>query len=393
MLRALPGTSRRLGPPRRIASTLKGYVADYRATKVDGNETSYVGLRDAETVNRMPPQGTEPDIHPEYYREMTRVLPATGVATIRNGRVLTSTGTIIGPDDCLVAEVSQTFLTDDPGVHPVFFRLRLPRIRYVDGAVAVLTNFRSNIYYHWLFDTLPRYQILRDSGLPYDWLVVPTNARFQKEALALLPIDPQRIINDPDAHIEAETLLVPTLPGTSGNAPIWACDFIRRSFLPHAYRPGPSRGRRIYISRERSGTRRILNEQELVEALEREGFERVFPEELPFVEQVRLFHEAEIVIGAHGSGLTNLVFCREATPVIELFSPNYVAVSYWALCNQLKLDYHYVVGEGGRHRLAGRGRVHEDIIVNPAKVKSVLSSLSPTNAVFGAEVARSELLV
>ncbi|WP_272506981.1 glycosyltransferase 61 family protein [Salinibacter sp.] len=36
-------------------------------------------------------------------------------------------------------------------------------------------------------------------------------------------------------------------------------------------------------------------------------------EDLSFPDQVELFAESEIVVGAHGAGLANLLFCRDAT--------------------------------------------------------------------------------
>merc|ERR1711865_147277 len=36
------------------------------------------------------------------------------------------------------------------------------------------------------------------------------------------------------------------------------------------------------------------------------------------MEQVRMFHHAQLVIGAHGSGLANTIFCKEGTVVLEL---------------------------------------------------------------------------
>ena len=48
------------------------------------------------------------------------------------------------------------------------------------------------------------------------------------------------------------------------------------------------------------------------------GFEIYFLEDLSFAYQVRLFGEARSVIGLHGAGLANTVFCKAGTTVIEL---------------------------------------------------------------------------
>jgi capsular polysaccharide biosynthesis protein len=234
----------------------------------------------------------------------------------------------------------------------------------------------SDNYFHWLFDTLPRLRLLEASGFGWDRIVVPRRTRFQRDGAALIGIDETRIIDAPDAQIEAAQLIVPGLPGVSGNPPGWACAFLRERFLPHV-RGAPTGTRKIYVSRRQSGTRKVLNEDELLAALAADGFELFFLEDLAFIDQVRLFHSAHTVVSAHGSGLSNLVFCPPGAGVVELFSPAYVNVCYWALANQVGLAYRYVLGEGaaGTRLGPGPGLVHENMRLDVAKVQAVLRSL------------------
>ena len=53
-----------------------------------------------------------------------------------------------------------------------------------------------------------------------------------------------------------------------------------------------------------------------------------------------------MIVGAHGAALTNLVFCRPGTRVIELFSPRYVNPCYRDLCVAAGLSYAAVIGDG-----------------------------------------------
>ncbi len=371
-LRSLPGTSRRLGPPRQMVRTLAEYVD--RRNRVRRGAATYMEIYPAQVVTRSLPRTLEAQIHPEFHREARRLALPAGVGVIGRGRVVTATGTVIAPRDYLILDVSETSLTDDAWAHPVFLRPKLGAVTRVDGAVAVVTTWFSSIYYHWLIDAIPRLHLLERSGLPYDHLVVPMTHRFHRDALALLEIDERKVLGGPEhRHVEAGRLIVPSLPGLIGNAPAWACQYVRSRFLPKAA-PGPRR-RRLFLSRAKAGTRRLTNEDELLAMLERHGFERVFPEDLPLIEQVRLFAEAEIVVGAHGSGLINLLFCAPGTAVIEIFSPNYMNVMYWALANQLGLDYAYVRGRDGGQYSAARGRrVHEDITADPRQVQGLIEA-------------------
>jgi hypothetical protein len=366
-MRLLPGTSRDIGPPRRIAPTLREYAKSHPTV------ASYKEIYPSHVMTRTPPRITENELHPAFAAELSRIAWPAGAAVIEGGRALTSMGAVIAPEDCLIADVSHTSAMADPRLHPIFSEFRLPRVTRSQETVALLTMYASNIaghyyYGHWMLDTLPRLALLEESDVAWDKLIAPQATRFQRDTLQLLGIDPSRIIAERDLHIEAARLLVPSLPGLPGNPPRWACEFLRSRFLPLA--PASTRSdRRIYISREKARTRHVINERELLRALEARGFERVLLEDLPFLEQVRLLNEAAIVVSPHSTGLTNLLFCRPGTSVIEIFAPRYVTTCWYALANELDLDYGYVIGLGKR---GGGHRVHEDIIVDIAQVLRLL---------------------
>ena len=224
VLRMLPGSSRDFGPPRR-------YVRSLAELKTAPAAVDYRELHASKVVRRTPPTFLQGAIHPEFLREMSRRLPAAGVAIIEHGRVLTRTGAVIAPDDQFVCDVSDTALNDNPLTHPIFMSLRLPTLRRVEGSVAVLTSYRSSIYYHWLFDTVTRLALVRECGIRCDKYVVSNRSRFQREALLMLGIADDQILSQDDGQIEATKLIVPSLPGTVGNPPEWACDFLRQAFL------------------------------------------------------------------------------------------------------------------------------------------------------------------
>ncbi len=94
--------------------------------------------------------------------------------------------------------------------------------------------------------------------------------------------------------------------------------------------------------------RRIINEAEVQALLCSLGFETVDSENLALTDQALLFGSAEIVVGSHGAGLTNIVFCREGTVVIDLFAPTYVNPCYWVVSEACGLSYFYLVGDGAR---------------------------------------------
>jgi capsular polysaccharide biosynthesis protein len=96
------------------------------------------------------------------------------------------------------------------------------------------------------------------------------------------------------------------------------------------------------ITRESNGTyRALLNEEELVNAFFDRGYEIVEPELLSFPDQIRLFSEAELVVGLGGAALFNVVFSPPGTRVVTIESS--AAFVHAHACLFGALDHHFGV--------------------------------------------------
>lgn len=84
---------------------------------------------------------------------------------------------------------------------------------------------------------------------------------------------------------------------------------------------------RIMVKRS-SGIRNITNARQIEELLISKGFLVVEPERLTFAEQVGLFSNADVVVGATGAALANLIFCKPSTKVIIMIS-DHEGILYW----------------------------------------------------------------
>ncbi|TQL69432.1 uncharacterized protein DUF563 [Nocardioides albertanoniae] len=102
------------------------------------------------------------------------------------------------------------------------------------------------------------------------------------------------------------------------------------------------RWRRVYLSRARS-VRSFANEAAVEEMMAGLGFAIVYAEELSVAEQARVFGAVDIVVAPHGAGLTNLVFCRPGTRVVELFPDTYVKPDFYLRSKHLDADYRAMV--------------------------------------------------
>ncbi|MEG3894151.1 MULTISPECIES: tetratricopeptide repeat protein [unclassified Microcoleus] len=323
--------------------------------------------------------------------------PKTFVAQIPNGRVwivpqenywlICKAIAVITPDNYLLADVSRDYPGFLPGCekhdvrkHSVFKLESFPGLKQIDGSVAVLSGLSGNVYFHWMVDVLPRIELLRHSGrdlAEIDWFLVNScQHQFQRETLRILGIPEEKVLeSDRLPHIQARELIVPSFAGYLGWPSGWAMDFLRREFLKGII-PISSYPKRIYISRSKARYRRVLNEEDAIEVLEKSGFVSILPESMSLAEQIAHFYHAEVIVTAHGSGLTNTIFCRQGTKVIELVSPHYISHYYWGISQYLKLEHYFLAGEAFEcypiRQLMYQNSLTEDILVNLSSLKRMV---------------------
>jgi capsular polysaccharide biosynthesis protein len=75
--------------------------------------------------------------------------------------------------------------------------------------------------------------------------------------------------------------------------------------------------KKLYISRKNCfGTRILLNQNNVEQIFKEHGYEIVYPELIPFQEQLKLFSEAEYIAGPSGAGFTNILFANKTAKII-----------------------------------------------------------------------------
>ncbi len=109
---------------------------------------------------------------------------------------------------------------------------------------------------------------------------------------------------------------------------------LRQKFLPA---PIPSPSRLIFVNR--CNTRKVSNWNELLPVLRAYNFEIIDPGDYSFLVQIEIFSNAKIVMGPHGAGLTNILWCKPGTAVLEYFSNGYFPPYYYYLSHLLSLSY------------------------------------------------------
>ena len=224
----------------------------------------------------------------------------------------------------------------------IVFSKGTPRkLRNLNGSVlSLLTGGGgNNNYWHWLFDVLPRFGLCsRTINLnEIDYFLLPSLLKkFQRETLDCLNIPKhKRISSEKFRHIKAKELIMTDHPlVTSGNAtkdnlniPNWIILWLKDNFLNPDIIINKKIKNKIYMDRgdtisNHLPQRLISNEDEIKKYLLKNNFIFVKLHETKFREQINLFHNAECIVGLHGAGFVNVVFCKPGTKIIELRSLN-----------------------------------------------------------------------
>lgn len=238
------------------------------------------------------------------------------------------------------------------------------RVVRVNGVGAMLVSPQSQNYYHWLFDVLPRIKLYQ-SVLGHINHFCISGAVPQKFLDVLpafgIPLNKILLVNDTE-KLHFDNFYAASLPGSEGRSPKWAIDYVRGKLLS----PSPvTANKKLYLKRGTAAGRKILNEESLIEALLKQGFDIITPDDLSIEDQAALFQQAAIVVSAHGAALSNLLFVREGTAVIEIFSPDYFRSDcYFTLSRLLNLDYHYIKGTKPDGADWGDIQVDETAVIN-----------------------------
>jgi hypothetical protein len=250
------------------------------------------------------------------------------------------------------------------------FRRYTPRhCRRLRGTVAYLSNTWVENYYHWMQLTLPLLRLYgklaADIRPDYYYLGEKGGSRrIQEETLSRLGIRPEQILREPcrsDRLLVAIYLHRPQHLGVRFRD-MWGHAFVRRLYPPAERQGAPIR---IYVKRGPVRNRRIRNEDEVEAALGSYGFMPVVLDGLTVREQARLFSEAEAIVGMHGAALTNLLFARPNTAMVEIFPRGVVDAGHFTASTYSNLRYHYMIAES-----APKGV--DDALVNIEKLAAVL---------------------
>jgi capsular polysaccharide biosynthesis protein len=129
----------------------------------------------------------------------------------------------------------------------------------------------------------------------------------------------------------------------------------------------------IYVSRAKANKRQIINETGLVNTIEKLGYQAAFMEDLSFIRQIKLMQGTKVLLGAHGAGLTNMLFMPAGSVVVEIRKEGDSHNNcFYSLASALGHRYYYVIAKSSSRKANRYEYFAEDFFVDVAHLSTVL---------------------
>lgn len=218
---------------------------------------------------------------------------------------------------------------------------------------------------HWLIEFLPKVAALIQhellSGIPIiiDSMLSPTHREALESFIGLrnpiieLPPNKLKSLQVVRLWVCSTPSYVPVLPVSSHqseehlSAPPLHIAGLYRTLLrqiPDLSKTGGAE--RVYLARKPERHRKLVNADEVEALLKQRGFVTVYPEELDFIEQVRLVHAARQIVGPEGSQLILTIFAQPAARLCTLNHPFLENLAtFSSYCEALGIETWIILGE------------------------------------------------
>jgi len=215
---------------------------------------------------------------------------------------------------------------------------------YYAGSYLIFYNGNLANYYHWVAEALVCLDVLsralgQGSNLK---IVLPKSIDFDvrfdhRDWLRAVGLAGREIVEAAADFIQVKEAIWVDSDQIQSMPAIHVKDFQRRVATLYAGSRGP-RNKRLLVARK-GLTRKFHNLEQVEASLSSYGFQTVDLQGMTAVDQILLFQSAEFVIGAHGAGLSNLLFCEPGTKVIELMPSVEFRSYFWFISQKLDLVY------------------------------------------------------
>lgn len=223
-------------------------------------------------------------------------------------------------------------------------------IKKFPGTVLNLSQGGSgNNYFHFIFDIIPKIYISQKNiKEKISFYYVSRPQKWQIKIFEILGISKKKLIDSSKyKHISADKIICIDHPwykkGYIQNEvkkiPKWVILINRKIFLNKSKKFNSFK--KVFLDRSTSRFNhcKIFNQGSLNDWLKKNRFGIYKPERLSQEKQIYLFRNSSIILGAHGAALTNIIFCKPGTKIIEIIPSDHPNKKCQRISKILKLKY------------------------------------------------------
>ena len=274
--------------------------------------------------------------------------------------------TSLDREDCLRYSLIQTFKQgfDRQYIMPV------ANLEKIDLACS-LVNYWSHLYSHWILENLTRLEALEHysakTGKQPILIINPNPPKWQIRSLELMGYPVENCWQWNGRRTKVKELVICSKRRQTGRTSIKACHWLRERIISNIEPHTSSNlvlSPNVFISRKKANSRRILNEQEVIDCLGKMNFVTYVLEDIDWEDQVKIFAQAEIIVAPHGAGVCNMIFATKKAIVIEIFARK-ISHAFYALAQGLGFKYGYILGQA----------IDENIIVNCQELECLIQRM------------------
>lgn len=257
----------------------------------------------------------------------------------------------------------------------LFFLIKIRKITRIEN-ILYITNSNSHNFYHWFLDVLQKLEFIYQSRDEISnskiKIVIPNGHenRFSKRSLKAFNLNFYYQKKN-EIIVSSQSILLPDIAPTGNfrKKLVLKLSSRMREYWKNKKKISPSK-KRIYISRNNSNKRKLINEKDILPILKNYGFIILDFDQINFEKQVEYILNSEIIVSTHGAGLTHMLWMKKRGKILEIRAKdNKFDNCYFSLASDLGHEYFYVLAE----KTNAKDSNHlSDLVINAKKFSSEL---------------------
>jgi hypothetical protein len=254
----------------------------------------------------------------------------------------------------------------------------------VDEAIFLIGRVDEN-WYHLLLDTLPRYLLFREINPDVPVLIrgdLPQTSKTIIERLVereIIYVQPQDLVFVKTLYfVPARSTVYDSAPAKNQERVSYSPVIIQkeREWILQTFPLKKSQVYpvKIFLSR-RMSYRNLLNNDAVSRLLKRNNFEVIEPDESFYLNQARVFSEANTIVSPGGAVLANIIFMQRGSTIVSIRSWRGSDVPLWRLLAEAcEVNHSEIVGVPTYFGLKSLLRAHSNFYVPLMRIRKELSA-------------------